>query len=57
VTTKDVKKGETFTEDNIWVKRPGTGEIKSENYDSILNKKATMDIKKNTQLKRPMIDE
>jgi len=57
VTTKDVKKGETFTEDNIWVKRPGTGEIKSENYDSILNKKATMDIKKDTQLKRLMIDE
>jgi len=57
VTTKDVKKGETFTEDNIWVKRPGTGEIKSENYESILYKKATMDIKKDTQLKRTMIDE
>jgi len=57
VTIKDVKKGEPFTEDNIWVKRPGTGEIKSENYDNILNKKATMDIKKDTQLTRTMIDE
>ena len=29
VTTKDIKKGELLTEDNIWVKRPGTGEILS----------------------------
>ena len=27
VTIAPVKKGEVFTKENIWVKRPGTGEI------------------------------
>lgn len=51
VTTKNIKKGERFTKDNIWVKRPGTGEIKAKDYSKILNKKAQKDIKKDTQLK------
>jgi N-acetylneuraminate synthase len=55
VTTKDIKKGEIFNEENIWVKRPGTGEIKAENYKKILHRKATMNIKKNTQVRREMI--
>ncbi len=44
VTTKDIKKGDTFTKDNIWVKRPGTGEIKAESYNKLFGKKATNDI-------------
>ena len=40
VTTKEIKIGELFSEDNIWVKRPGTGEILAENYDLIIGKKA-----------------
>lgn len=51
VTTKDINKGEAFTKDNIWVKRPGTGEIKAEFYSKVLGKKAKKDIKKNSQLK------
>ena len=39
VTTKDMKKGEIITEDNIWVKRPGTGEIRAKDYYKLLNKK------------------
>lgn len=44
VTIKPVKKGEPFTEDNIWVKRPGTGEILAEFYDDVIGKVATKDI-------------
>jgi N-acetylneuraminate synthase len=29
VAIKDIKKGEKFSMDNIWVKRPGTGQIKA----------------------------
>jgi len=56
VTTREVKKGDFLSEDNIWVKRPGTGEIKAEQYDKIINKKASIDIKKDTQLKWNMIE-
>ena len=44
VSIKPIKKGETFTKENIWVKRPGTGEIKAEHYNSLLGKKASKDI-------------
>lgn len=51
VSIKNIKKGEKFTEKNIWVKRPGTGEIKAECYNKILGKAAGRDIKKDIQLK------
>ncbi|WP_428909831.1 N-acetylneuraminate synthase [Niallia sp. Krafla_26] len=44
VTTADIKKGEIFTQDNIWVKRPGIGEIKAENYHELLGEKAATDL-------------
>lgn len=44
VTIKQIKKGEQFTKNNIWVKRPGTGTIKAESYNDILGKLATKDI-------------
>ncbi|WP_419725217.1 N-acetylneuraminate synthase [Terrisporobacter petrolearius] len=44
VTTKDLKKGDVLTKENIWVKRPGTGEIKAEHYESILGKIVNKDI-------------
>ena len=43
-TIKDVKKGEQLTKDNIWVKRPGTGKILAEDYNTILGKVALRDI-------------
>ncbi|KKS00011.1 MAG: N-acylneuraminate-9-phosphate synthase [Candidatus Magasanikbacteria bacterium GW2011_GWC2_41_17] len=51
VTIKDVKSGEEFTRENIWVKRPGTGEIKAVEYENILGRCATQDIPKDIQLK------
>jgi len=51
VTIKPIKKGETLSLNNIWVKRPGTGEILAENFDDILGKKAKIDIKNDEHLK------
>ncbi len=51
-TISDIKEGETFTTENIWVKRPGTGEILAEEYESILGKVSTRDISKDIQIKR-----
>jgi len=51
VVTASVKKGEKFTAKNIWVKRPGTGEILAKNFNNILGKKAAHNVKKDTQLK------
>ena len=56
VTTKDIKKGELLTEDNIWVKRPGTGEIRAKDYEKLLKKTILEDVKNNTQLKWSMIE-
>ena len=44
VTIKPIKKGELFTKENIWVKRPGTGQIKAEEYDALLGKVAKKNI-------------
>jgi len=44
VTIKPIKKGELFTKENIWVKRPGTGEINAENFANILGTVAIRDI-------------
>lgn len=55
VTIKDIKKGDILTKENIWVKRPGTGEIKAEGFESLLNKKVKVDLPKDTQLKWSMI--
>lgn len=44
VAIKDIKAGEAFTMDNIWVKRPGTGEIKAEHFNDLIGKKALNDI-------------
>ncbi|BAO55744.1 N-acetylneuraminate synthase family protein [Nonlabens marinus] len=49
-TIAPIKKGEVFTKENIWVKRPGTGEILAAEYDDILGKKALSDIGLDEQL-------
>lgn len=41
---KNIKKGEILSEENIWVKRPGTGKILAENYNEVLGKIATRNI-------------
>jgi N-acetylneuraminate synthase len=45
-----IKEGETLTKENIWVKRPGTGKIPAESFDSLLGKVAARDIQNDEQL-------
>ncbi len=47
---QNIKKGETLSMENIWVKRPGTGVILAEHFNSILGKKATRNIENDEQL-------
>ena len=47
---KPIAKGEVFTADNLWVKRPGTGEIRAKDYEDLLGKKAAFDIPDDYQL-------
>jgi N-acetylneuraminate synthase len=49
-TIQPIKKGELFTKENIWVKRPGTGKILAEHFNSIIEKIATRDINFDEQL-------
>ncbi|WP_367773716.1 N-acetylneuraminate synthase family protein [Flavobacterium sp. WC2421] len=51
-----IREGEVFTKDNIWVKRPGTGEILAAHFNDILGKIATRDIQNDDQLKWEDID-
>jgi len=44
VSTQAIKKGDTLSKENIWVKRPGTGEISAEEYNTLLGKVSTKDI-------------
>lgn len=44
VTIKPLNKGDILTKDNIWVKRPGTGEIKAEYYNDLIGKRVNRDI-------------
>lgn len=52
VSTKNIKKGEKFTKENIWVKRPGTGELLAKDYHRVLNQTARSDIQAGAQIRR-----
>jgi len=54
VAIKDINKGEALSLDNIWVKRPGTGEIFAKDFEDVLGKIATVNISENTQLSHSM---
>ncbi len=55
VTIRDIRAGEAFTKENLWVKRPGTGELSADEYESILGRRAACDIPNDSQLRRDMI--
>lgn len=44
VTIAPVRAGEAYTPENIWVKRPGTGELFAERFDEVLGKRALRDL-------------
>jgi sialic acid synthase SpsE len=46
-----IREGEKLSKENIWVKRPGTGEIKAEHYERLLGKAVRANIPKDQQLR------
>lgn len=56
VSIKSIKKGEIFSKENIWVKRPGTGKIPAEQFNDLLGKKAICDIPFDTHLTFDMVE-
>jgi len=52
VTTHRIEEGELFTEENIWVKRPGTGEVCAEDYPLVLGAKAMCTLEADQLLRR-----
>lgn len=51
VTIKPIRKGEKFTKENIWVKRPGTGPISAGEFEKVLGCVALQDISENVHLR------
>lgn len=51
VSTKQIMAGETLTSENIWIKRPGTGEIKAAEYRKVLGKRARYFIPADAQIR------
>jgi len=52
ISIRSILCGEVFTEANIWVKRPGTGEIPAKDFEKVLGRRATRDIQSGEQLQR-----
>lgn len=52
VAIKDIKKGEKFSEKNIWVKRPGTGEILAEHFEDCIGQTANRNISEGQHLNK-----
>lgn len=57
VSIQAIKAGDVFTKENIWVKRPGTGELKAESFVSLLGKVSKVDIPADKQVKKAWIAE
>eukprot|EP00764_Aduncisulcus_paluster_P006630 gnl/Carplike_NY0171/2210_a2979_461.p9 GENE.gnl/Carplike_NY0171/2210_a2979_461~~gnl/Carplike_NY0171/2210_a2979_461.p9 ORF type:complete len:348 (-),score=28.08 gnl/Carplike_NY0171/2210_a2979_461:10084-11127(-) len=55
VTIRPIKAGEEFTKDNLWVKRPGTGDFLADDYESLLGKIASKDINSDVQLRKEYV--
>ena len=50
VSTKAISKGDTFSKDNVWAKRPGTGPIHARDIETVLGRTAARDIPADTQI-------
>jgi len=56
VSIRPIKKGEVFGKDNVWVKRPGTGEILAKEFERVLGRKAMRDIGPEEQIGRTDVE-
>lgn len=51
VTTRPVPRGGELSPENLWVKRPGTGEIRAREYDRLLGRRAARDLPAGAQVR------
>jgi sialic acid synthase SpsE len=51
VTIREIREGELLSRDNLWVKRPGTGEIKAVRFEEMLGRRALRSLPANVQLR------
>lgn len=56
VSIMPINKGDKFSEKNIWVKRPGTGDILAAEYPEIIGKTATCNIPADTHITYDMVE-
>jgi sialic acid synthase SpsE len=56
VAIREIGPGEPLTMENIWVKRPGTGEIRAVHFDGLLGRRARKAIPPNAQLEWAHVD-
>lgn len=52
VSISNIKKGEKFTNKNIWVKRPGLGDFLAKDYKKLIGKVAKIDIPANRYIRK-----
>jgi N-acetylneuraminate synthase len=51
VSIQPISQGSAFTMENVWVKRPGTGEIHARDLEQVVGRRAGRDIPANVQLR------
>lgn len=51
VADRNLQRGQVIGEEDIWVRRPGNGEIPPTSFDSVLGRRITRDVRKNEQLR------
>ena len=52
VSDREIKKGEKFSKENLWVRRPGTGEFRQNDLKFLYRKKSSKKISPNIQIKK-----
>lgn len=56
VADRDLKSGEAIGESDIWARRPGSGEIPADQFDTLIGRRVNRDMKRNTQLRWSDLD-
>ncbi len=51
VADRDLPEGHVIREEDIWARRPGTGEIPAHDVDKVVGKRLNRAVRRNTQLK------
>ena len=52
VSDREIKKGEKFSKENLWVRRPGTGDFRQNDLKFLYGKKSSKKIAPNIQIKK-----